>query len=78
MKLLPFVGTLAPAEFQRSPSPLCSQMPMTQKFMNFVTGTFDFSRADYRRFSRARPEFSRAFFQKFSRASWKIHGHFEK
>ena len=47
-------------------------MPVTPKFLIFVTGTFDFSRAHYRKLSRARPKFSRAFFPKFSRASWKI------
>ena len=54
------------------------KMPVTQKFLDFVTVTFNLSRAFFRKLSPARPKFSRAFFPKFSRASWKIHGHFEK
>ena len=59
-------------------------MPVTHLLWNFDTGTFDFSRAYYRRLSRARSKISRSFFPKLSRASWEnsrafkysCHGHF--
>ena len=52
-------------------------MPVTQTFLNFVTGTFDFSRA-YRKLSRARPKFSREFFSQIFTGILKnsFHGHF--
>ena len=45
--------------------PVKPQMPVTQKFLNFVTATFDFWRAFFPKFSRARPKLSRAIFPKF-------------
>ena len=55
-------------------SPWHTKVPVTHLLWNFDTGTFDFSRAYYRRLSRARSKISRSFFPKLSRASWKIHG----
>ena len=59
-------------------SPWHTKVPVTHIFWNFVTGTFEFSRALFRKLSRARPKMSRAFFRKLSRANLKCHGHFEK
>ena len=54
------------------------KVPVTHLQWNFVTGTFGFSRAYYRKMSRASSKISRSFFPKKSRASWKFHGQFEK
>ena len=54
------------------------KVPLTHLFRNFDKGTFDFSRAYYRKLSRASSKISRSFFPKKSRASWKFHGQFEK
>ena len=46
-------------------SPWHPKVPVTHNFVNFVTGTFDFSRADFRKFSRARLKFHGHFFRNF-------------
>ena len=51
--------------------PVTPKMPVTQEFVNFVTGTFDFSRAFFQKLSRARPKFYGHFFRN-------CHGQIEK
>ena len=46
-------------------SPWHPKVPVTQNFVNFVTGTFDFSRADFRKLSRAGQNFHGHFFRNF-------------
>ena len=55
--------------------PCQPKVPVTQILWNFVSCTFDFSRAYYWKLSRERSKISRSFFPKLPRASWKIHGH---
>ena len=54
------------------------KVPVTHLFWNFVTGTFDSSRAYSRKLSRASSKISRPFFLKVSRVNWKFHGQVEK
>ena len=52
--------------------PVTPILPVTHVFSIFATGTFDVSRAVFRKLPRASEKFSRAFFPKMSRGPFKI------
>ena len=57
-------------------SPVTPILPETHVFSSFDMGTFDVSRAVFRKLSRASEEFSRPSIPKKSRALSIVHGHF--